>query len=154
MPETKMGVITYSSKIKFLIGQVYNIFVTNERLIFSYISKDAKKETERRLNEKVAGKSFKERLEIISKHTYEIPEKYETMTPEEILVDHPKNHTISLEDIIEVKIKIPMTKDEKGWMKSGEFHVKTKHEKFLLSPVTESAMQLFKSVLKEREKFK
>ena len=154
MPETKKGIITYCSKIKFLIGQVYNIFITDERLIFSYLTKDAKKETERRLNEKVKGKSFKERLEIISHHTYEIPEKYETMSPDEILAEHPRNHAISLNEILEVTIKIPMTKDEKGWMKSGEFHVKTQHEKFKLSPVTESAMQLFKSVLKERAKFK
>ncbi len=152
MNEVKLGVIEYISKQKFLIASPYNIFVTDKRLIFSYLTQEARKETERLLNEKVKGKSFKERLSIIMSHGYELPEKYNTMTFEEILNEHPKNFQLMFDQIIKIRVKRPKTKDSQNQIQPDYLVFQTTKETFKVTPSSEHALNLLNHVLGDKAK--
>ncbi len=152
MIEEKIGVITEIVKKKFLSADTYNIFVTNQRLIFSCLTKDDKKETERRLNEKVKGKSFKERLMIIATHTYELPKRYDTMSIEEILEENFKNFQLAFDEIVKIKVKRPKTKDSNNQNKSDYLVFETTQDKFTVTPSSQHALNLLSQVLGDKAK--
>ena len=137
---------------KRLLGVPYNIFVSDDKLVFSFLTKDALKETDRRLNEKVKGKSFKERMEIITNHTYELPLKYHTMDLDEILSEHQKNFQLHVQDIHQISICYPKTKDTEN-RRHAFFKVSTSSGNFDIKPVTTEDINIFKEVFNDRVKF-
>ena len=152
MSEERIGVIKEVVKKKLFSADTYNIFVTNQRLIFSCLTKNDKKETERRLNEKVKGKNFKERLEIISTHTYELPERYDKMSLDEILKENSKNFELGFDEIIKIKVKRPKTKDSNEQIKSDYLVFETTHDKFSITPSSQLALNLLNQVLGDKAK--
>ncbi|MDI6453797.1 hypothetical protein [Peloplasma aerotolerans] len=152
MIEEKVGVIKEIVKKKFLSSDTYNIFVTNQRLIFSLLTKDDKKETERRLNEKVKGKSFKERLEIIATHTYELPNRYDKMSLAEILEENSKNFQLGFDEIVKIKVKRPKTKDSNEQIKSDYLVFETTQDKFTITPSSQHTLNLLNQVLGDKAK--
>lgn len=152
MSEEKLGVIKEVVKKKFLSADTFNIFVSNQRLIFSCLTKEDKKETERRLNEKVKGKSFKERLEIIATHTYELPKRYEEMTLDEILKENSKNFELNFDEIVHIKVKRPKTKDSNEQNKSDYLVFKTTQDQFTITPSSQHTLNLLNQVLGDKAK--
>jgi hypothetical protein len=152
MDEKKVGVLIRVSAGTFFNMKLYNIFVTDKRLLFSHITKSANKETEKRLDELVKGKSFKERLSIIANHKYELPERYETMTYEAILQEHENNFSIDLDDIIKVKVKRPKTTDSKGWHKDDYLIIKTNEKKLRVNTSSIEDLKVLNLVLGDRAK--
>ncbi len=152
MAEKRIGVLTQMSCGGLFNIKQYNIFITDERLIFSFMSKEAKKETQKRLDEKVKGKSFKERLSIIASHGYVLPEQYHEMAIDDIANEHPNNIVILLEDVVKLSIKRPKAPDSKGFAKSDYFVLKTKDKKIKITPASKEDMKLFNTVLGDRAK--
>ena len=152
MSEKKVQVLTQMNCGKFFSMKQYNIFITDKRLIFSFMTKDDKKETERRLMEKVKGKSFKERLSIIASHGYQLPERYDTMAIEDLINEHTNNFFIPFEDIITIKIKRPKTKDSKGYVKKDYLVIKTEHKKLKVSPVTKDDLIMLHKIIGDQVK--
>ncbi len=147
-----MGILIYVSVGTIFKMNRFNIFVTDKRLLFSHITKDANKETERLLSEKVKGKSFTERLSIISSHHYVVPERYETMSYEEILNEHPMNFELNLDDIVSVKIKRPKTTDTKGWQNPDYMIIQTNAKKYRVNSISKDDQVTLNKVLGDRAK--
>lgn len=137
---------------KRVLGVPYNIFISDDMLVFSYLTKDALKETDRRLNEKVKGKSFTERMEIITNHTYELPDKYYAMDLDEILNEHPKNYQLQNHDIHLIRVSYPKTKDTEN-RRHAFFKVSTSSGNFDIKPVTTEDINIFREIFKGRMKF-
>ncbi len=153
MEEKRIGVMTQMSfSSGWFNTKTMNLFVTDQRLIFAFMTKEAKKETERRLNEKVKGKSFKDRLSIIATHGYQLPEYYHEASFETIINEHTNNFVIPLDEIASIKVKRPKTKDSQGFNKNDYFIIKTATKKYRLSPALKGYMEIFNSVLGDRAK--
>ena len=152
MEEKKIGVLIYVAAGTLFNMKLFNIFVTDKRLLFSHITKEASKETERLLNEKVKGKSFKERLSIIASHRYELPERYETMSFEEIIQEHPINFAMDLNEIVNVKIKRPKTTDSKGWQNPDYMIINTHTKKYRVNSISKDDLITLNKVLGDKAK--
>lgn len=152
MVESKQLVLTQMNCIKGFSVKQYNIFITDKRFVFSYMTKSDKKETERLLNEKVKGKSFKERLAIIATHGYELPNRYNDMEADDILREHEKNFEIKYDDLIQIKIKRPKTKDSQGYNKQDYLVIKTNQMKLKVSPVNKEVLIRLEEIIGERVK--
>ena len=152
MTEKKLEVMTHMNCGTFFSMKLCNIFITDKRLIFSLITKDDKKETERRLEEKVKGKSFKERLSIIASHGYVLPDRYKDMAMDDLIDENPNNFQFSFEEIISIKIKRPKTTDSKGYTKKDYLIIKTKDKKLKVLPVTKDELIRLQEIIGDKVK--
>ena len=152
MSEKKLEVMTQMNCGSFFSMKQYNIFITDKRFIFSFMTKDDKKKTERRLNEKVKGKSFKERLSIIASHGYLLPERYEDMELDDLMNEHANNFEISYDQLISIKIKRPKTTDSKGYTKKDFLIIKTQDLKLKVSPVTKDELIRLQEIIGDKVK--
>lgn len=105
--------------------KTYNVFLTNAQLLFVRITKKDYKAAEKALNDKVAGKSFKERLSILASNHYDIPSRYHTMTLDEMLKEEPDNFSIPHKEVVKISVKRPKFRDNKGLSKQDYLVVKT-----------------------------
>ena len=152
MTENKKQVLTQMSCAKGFSVKQYNIFVTDQRFVFSFMTKADKKETERLLNEKVKGKSFKERLSIIANHGYQLPSRYHDMEADDILKENEKNFQINFDDLVEIKIKRPKTKDSQGFDKHDYLVIKTNQLKLKISPANKELLIKLQEIIGDKVK--
>ena len=152
MSEEKKGIILNVAKRKFLGAQMYNIFVTDKRLIFSRITKQDFKDHDKQLNDSVKGKSLKERLSLIANHRYELPKRYFDMSIDTIIQENPDNFELDFDDITHIKVKRPKSTDDKGRLQDRYFMFQTKTDKFKVGPAHDEYISLLNEVLGEKAK--
>lgn len=150
--ERKLNVLSRMSCQKGFSVNQYNIFVTDQLFVFSFVTKSDKKETEKLLNEKVKGKSFKERLSIIAYPGYELLSRYRSMEADEILNEHEKNFQIKFTDLVQIKIKRPKTKDSQGFNKSDYLLLKANQLKLKISPANKELIKDLQEMIGDKVK--
>lgn len=105
--EKILGVIPRATETGFMKAEVYNIVITDRRIIGARLTAELAKEAVKEAGKeaKAAGKGFLKRMWAQTSVGLQVHKRYENMEPEEILREDEKNFAWDYEDIKAIKLK-------------------------------------------------
>jgi len=128
----------------------YRLIFTEERVLFSHVTKEARKEEQKQLKEEMKGKKFKEKVGAMFHVNERIYKKYEQLSLEEILSMGTDSFSLPYKNIRKVKRHI-MT-DEESNNNQTKVVIVTTSEKLKLSFSDETAATKIYKKLKNMSK--
>jgi hypothetical protein len=155
--EQLIGIVPQILKKEGLIKRVsYNIIITDKRLLFSKITKAMIKEDQAALIEETKGKGFMARMGAVMGSNQRLYNRYQQLTPEEILNENQENYSLEHQQVDSVKFRYSMTYDDSGQSGADKFIIKSvlgKHEfSFSNNGDTSHAKKMLKTALGSKVK--
>ncbi len=155
--EQLVGIVPQVLKKEGLIKRVsYNVIVTDKRLLFSQITKAMIKEDQAALIEETKGKGFMARMSAVMSSNQRLYNRYQQLTPEQILNENQGNFSLDHQHIDSIKFRYSMTYDDSGQSGSDKFIIKSvlgKHEfSFSNNGSTSHAKTMLKTALGSKVK--
>lgn len=128
----------------------YRLVFTEERVIFSHVTKDLRKQEQKELASELKGKKLKERLSASFHNNERICKRYQELSIEEILEMGTESFSLPYKDIKKVKRHI-MT-DEESNLDTTTVILNTISNKLKLTFPNETVATKIYKMLKEKNK--
>jgi nucleoside diphosphate kinase len=130
----------------------YALIVLEDQIIFAKVTKQMRKEEQKKLYEELKGKSFKERMLAVMTENKRVYERYQGRDIQSIIHETPGNFMIRKSDIKKVKTSLGQMYDDNHQPIAKKVFVITENEKHHLSfqeaNQSDAAYQFLKTYVK------
>lgn len=137
-------------KRNFFTRDAYRLVFTEEKILFSRITKELIKQEQRKLDEDLKGKSFKERAGAVFQSNQRVYDKYEVLSEKEILALSEGSFGLPYENILSIKKRVFFVFNAKG--KPTRATLTTNSQKMKLSFSDEEASSKTYKIIKDKIK--
>lgn len=136
-------------------SKMYNLVVTDRRIVFAEVTKEMVKEAaeDAAAEAKADGKGFFGRMAATGRSWHRVYQKYWEMTPEAVLAEQPENYAVEHREIASVRIRSGRFDSEQGQRDPDEMRIKTTRDKMKLLfewGRSKEAKELLKGLLGDR----